>query len=166
MHFWCNDTTLKKIFSIEKLNLVVWGDETLVGGVNWEDFSWWEGWVIFGQWGGSTSIPPKRNWGNPCEDWLTYFGETNKPEELDLFYLKLPFSDRLLSHLHPCDPCSLSLLDFLISFDPIISFTVAFPSDHVFVSFFVLFRHSQRGMLLFLACFWFVHMLIEMTLII
>ena len=26
MHFWCHDTTLKKIFSIGKLNLVGWGE--------------------------------------------------------------------------------------------------------------------------------------------
>ena len=75
MHFWCQDTTLKKIFSVEKLNLVGWGWGLTfgVGGVCWGDFSWWEGWVIFGQWGRDFLHPPSKE--NPVEN----HGENFKP---------------------------------------------------------------------------------------
>ena len=65
-----------------------------------------------------------------------------------------------------CDPHSLSQLGLLISFDSIICSTVAFPLLAILIMFLshftLIFLHSQREMLLFMACFWIIHMLIEM----
>ena len=65
-----------------------------------------------------------------------------------------------------CDPHSLYQLGLLISFDPIICSTMAFPLLAILIMFLshftLIFLHSQREMLIFVACFWIIPMLIEM----
>ena len=66
MHFWCRDTTLKNIFSVEKLNLVcwwgmkLWWGEKKFGGGSTGRLSRWERCVSFGQWGSDFINPPSR----------------------------------------------------------------------------------------------------------
>ena len=71
----------------------------------------------------------------PHKDWLTYSGGTDRSGE---FCYNFSISNNLPNRISDCDSHSPALLDFFLSSDASICFTMAFPplgnSDHAVVS--------------------------------